>query len=56
MTKRLGFDSDFSLTGNVKLPSNVKGGTGNILLSSRTKASGCMFEDYIPEYGGVIDY
>lgn len=49
------YDSDFSLTGDVKLPSNVKGGTGNIFLSSCVRISGCMFEDYVPEYGGEPD-
>jgi hypothetical protein len=46
------FDSDFSLTGDVKLPSNVKGGTGNIFVSSCVKLTGSMYEDYIPEFGG----
>ena len=46
------FDSDFSLTGDVKLPSNVKGGTGNIFVSSCVKLTGSMYEDYVPEFGG----
>ena len=50
------FDSDFSLTGDVKLPSNVTGGTGNIFVSSCLRAIGCMFEDYVPEFGGEKKY
>ena len=46
------FNEDMSLTGDVKLPSNVSGGTGNIFLSSRIEISGSLYEDYVPEYGG----
>ena len=46
------YDDGMSLTGDVKLPSNVSGGTGNIFLSSCIKITGCLFEDYVPEYGG----
>ena len=46
------WDDGMSLTGDVKLPSNVKGGTGNIFVSSCVKITACLFEDYIPEYGG----
>ena len=49
------FDSDFSLTGDVKLPSNVKGGTGNIFLSSCFKTTGCLYEDYVPEYAEISE-
>lgn len=46
------YESDFSLTGDVKLPSNVKGGTGNIFVQSCTRVTGCLYEDYVPEFGG----
>lgn len=46
------WDDSFSLTGDVKLPSNVKGGTGNIFVSSCARFTGAMFEDYVPEFGG----
>lgn len=49
------YESDFSLTGDVKLPSNVKGGTGNIFVQSCTRVTGCLIEDYVPEYGGEED-
>ena len=41
-----------SLTGDIKLPSNVSGGSGNIFLSSCATISGYLFTDYVPEYGG----
>ena len=44
------WDDGMSLTGDVKLPSNVKGGTGNIFVSSCAKITGCLYEDYVPEY------
>ncbi len=46
------FEDDYSLTGDVKLPSNVTGGSGNIFLNARTSLSGYMHEDYVPEYVG----
>ena len=50
------FDSDFSLTGDVKLPSNVTGGSGNIFVSSCVTVSGSLYEDYIPEYVELDDF
>ena len=51
------WDDGMSLTGDVKLPSNVKGGTGNIFVSSRKQETNCVFEDAVPEYGGkYVEY
>lgn len=46
------WDDSFSLTGDVKLPSNVKGGTGNIFVSSCARIVGSLYEDAVPEFGG----
>lgn len=50
------WDDSFSLTGDVKLPSNVNGGTGNIFVSSCARFSGAMFEDYVPDFGGKPEH